>query len=274
MQRHPRVFLAALVLAAFLVALLPPRVGAQGPPSLGAAKSLAYEITAVHPHDPAAFTQGLVLYRGSLLESTGRWGTSGVRRVDIPTGRVLLEAPFSDRFFAEGIALVRNRLLVLTWKSGTGFVLDPDSLERTTSFTYPGQGWGLAFGGKRLYLSDGTALIRILDPETLARAGSLKVTGPNGPIHFLNELEWIETSQGPVLLANVWQTDQVAVIDPASGRVRARLDLAPLRKMLGAERRLWAEVLNGLAWDPAQKRLYATGKYWPKLFELRVPYLE
>jgi len=222
-----------------------------------------YDVVNEFPHDTGAFTQGLTMVDNVLYEGTGLRGASSIRRVDLETGKVLQMAKLPDSYFGEGIAAHNGRLLQLTWKSQTGFIYDIDTFERTGEFNYLGEGWGLTHDGKRFIMSDGTARLRFLDMETLESVGQLYVRYGNEPVYYLNELEYIEGS----IYANIWKQDRIAVIDPASGYVTAWIDLAGL---LTKEELRGADVLNGIAWNMQEKRLFVTGKKWPKLFEINL----
>lgn len=231
------------------------------------ARFLSYEIIATHPHDTGAFTQGLAVLHGNLLESTGRNGQSALWLKEIASGKVLRRAPLDDRHFGEGLAVARGRILQLTWTSGVALQYDLQ-FKRTGEFSYRGQGWGLAFDGKRLLMSDGSDRITFRDPGTFAAGGQLQVRDGEAAVTMLNELEFA----GGWLYANVWHSDRIAVIDPASGAVRAWLDLAALRERF-AKPPGWdagEHVLNGIAFNPANGHFYVTGKCWPVLFELNV----
>jgi glutamine cyclotransferase len=217
------------------------------------------------PHDTTAFTQGLVVTDGRLLEGTGVEGRSEVREVDRATGRVRRRAALPRPMFGEGIAVVGRRLFQLTWKHGRGYVYDAGTLAPVDSFSYTGEGWGLASDGRRLYLSDGTSHIRVIDPSGFRVERTFQVQEVNRPVWMLNELEWVRGE----LWANVYQTDLIARIDPASGRVLGWLDVSGL--LTPAERRAAAErggVANGIAFDSARQRLLVTGKLWPRIFEV------
>ena len=217
------------------------------------------------PHDTMAYTQGLLVHDGRLLESTGIEGRSDVREVDQHTGRVLRRTELAGNEFGEGIAVLGERLYQLTWKSGRGRVYDARTLALIDSFSYEGEGWGLASDGTSLYLSDGTSSIRVIDPATFRVSRTIKVTEAGKPVYLLNELEWIRGE----LWANVYQTDFVARIDPASGRVIGWIDLA---KLLSSEERgdvgARGGVANGIAYDSASDAVLVTGKYWPFLVKL------
>lgn len=214
-------------------------------------------------HDPEAFTQGLDLYDGVLYESTGVEGRSSVRQVELTTGKVLRRVDVPYPIFGEGITVLDGRLYQLTWKSHKGFIYDAATLAPLDSFAYSGEGWGLATDGKVLYMSDGTPTLRVLDPRTLQVARTIAVTEAGRPVPYLNELEWVKGE----LWANVWMTDLVARIDPATGNVTGWVDLAGL---LTPQERAGVDVTNGIAYDPASDRLLVTGKYWPRLFAVEV----
>ena len=222
-----------------------------------------YEVVATYPHDPGAFTQGLVLDDGVLYEGTGIRGRSELRRVDLESGTVLQRTELDDALFGEGITVVEDRIVQLTWTSRTGFVYDRESIARTRTFRYPGEGWGITHDGTQLIMSDGTSTLYLLDLDTFERRESVAVSDDGEPVNDLNELEYI---QGKVF-ANVWQTDRIAVIELLTGDVEAWIDLSGL---LPPEDRPGANVLNGIAWDPSTGHLLVTGKLWPTLFEIRL----
>ncbi|MBI5514649.1 MAG: glutaminyl-peptide cyclotransferase [Deltaproteobacteria bacterium] len=220
-------------------------------------------VLARFPHDPDAFTQGLEFYQGRLYESTGLEGYSTLRVVDTRTGRVLRSRAVAPEHFAEGLTVFRGRVYQLTYRSGRCFVYDADTLEPVREFTYPGEGWGLSHDDQHLLMSDGTDTLRVLDPETFTALRTVRVTdGGVGVIH-LNELELL----GGELWANVWGSDRIARIDPRSGRVLGWLDLSAVHLQAGTEEP--EAVLNGIAYEPTEGRLFITGKLWPWLFELR-----
>lgn len=227
-----------------------------------------YEVVRIYPHDFRAFTQGLVYDDGQFFESTGRLGESSLRRVQVATGAVLQTRNLEDEYFGEGLALVEDRLIQLTWTSEVGFVHDRHTFERLGTFTYPGEGWGLAYDGAELAMSDGTAELRFLDPATLTETRRVTVTDATGPVMLLNELEYVEGE----IWANIWQTDRIARISPATGHVIGYLDLAGLLDHWAWSRfwRLHTDVLNGIAYDDATDRIFVTGKLWPVVFEIRV----
>ncbi len=220
-----------------------------------------YEIVHVYLHDSEAFTQGLVYKDGLLYESTGIKGQSSIREVELETGSVLRIRDLGAAYFGEGLAVVGNRAYQLTWRNQTGFVYARDTFEPESTFQYAGEGWGLAFDGNHLIMSDGTSYLRYLDTVTLNEVKRIQVTDDKGPVIKLNELEFIKGE----IFANVWTTDTVVRIAPLTGKVVGRIDLSGL--LTPAERRS-ADVLNGIAYDAAHDRLFVTGKRWPKLFEI------
>jgi glutaminyl-peptide cyclotransferase len=230
-----------------------------------AAKTPVYSYTVVNafPHDPDAFTQGLIFRDGVLFESTGYNGKSSLRKVKLETGDVLQRYNVDARYFAEGMTDWGNRLIQLTYTTNVGFVYDLSSFAVQRTFTYTGQGWGLTHDTRRLIMSDGTSSLRFLDPETLRETGRITVKDGAKLIDNLNELEFVKGE----VYANVWMTDRIAIISPESGRVTAWLDLTGIR---GPIRSSGEDVLNGIAYDAARDRLFVTGKYWSRLFEIRV----
>lgn len=224
----------------------------------------AFMVKHSYPHDAKAFTQGLYIKDGVLYESTGMKGESSIRRVQLETGRVLQKKDIADEYFGEGIAPVGNEIVALTWTSKVGFVFDAKTMRLKRKFTYSGEGWGLTSNGKDVYMSDGTPAIRILDGATLKEKRRIEVSADGKPIPMLNELEWVEGQ----IFANVWGSDVIARIDPADGKVVGWIDLT------GLADKSWTrgtdDVLNGIAYDAANKRLFVTGKHWPKLFEIEL----
>lgn len=223
------------------------------------------EVVDAYPHDKAASTQGLLYADGVLYESIGGYGESGLRRVALDSGRLLASRPLDDRYFGEGLALVGDRLIQLTWKAGVGFVYDRDTLEPIGRFSYKGEGWGLTYDGRHLIMSDGSATLRFLDPDGFQVVRRLDVTLAGEPLAQLNELEFVNGQ----IWANVWHSDNMVRIDPRSGRVIGIVAAAHLRAKLPATAS--AGVLNGIAWDASGQRILVTGKNWPRLFEIRYP---
>jgi glutamine cyclotransferase len=226
-------------------------------------EQIRYRVAAVYPHDPRAFTQGLLVHGGRLLESTGQYGHSELREVEIETGRVLRSASAPAAEFGEGLTLARGSLFQLTWQNGIAHVLDPATFARIADHRFEGEGWGLTFDGKELVQSDGSARLIFRSPATFAVTRTIDVRRAGAPQFYLNELEWIDGA----IWANVWMSDELVRVDPATGAVTGVLAAAGL---LSPEEAEAANVLNGIAWDAAKKRLYVTGKYWPKLFELEL----
>lgn len=220
-----------------------------------------YRVVARYPHDPQAFTQGLVYRDGLLYESTGRRGRSELREVRLETGAVLRRRAVADEYFAEGLALWDGRLIQLTWTAGVGFIYGRDDLRPRATFSYPGQGWGLTHDGHHLVMSDGSSTLRFLDPETFEEHRQVRVTDGGVPVRNINELEYV----GGEIYANVWKTDRIAVIAPESGRVTGWIDLGELPR---PEDR--GAVANGIAYDAGDGRLFVTGKLWPSLFEIEL----
>jgi glutamine cyclotransferase len=227
------------------------------------APTIGYQLVACYPHDEKAFTQGLLFRDGVLYESTGLNGESTLRRVRLETGAVLEQRRLNRRYFAEGLAEHAGELFQLTWDSGVAFVHDARTLDLRRTLRYRGEGWGLTSDGMRLVMSDGSDTLRFLDPTTFAVTGRVRVTDAGTPVERLNELEFINGA----ILANVWLTDRIAVIDPTSGTVTAWLDLADLVPVRSGPTNA---VLNGIAWDGQANRLFVTGKLWPRLYEILV----
>lgn len=219
-----------------------------------------YEVTARLPHDPKAYTQGLLFADGVLFESTGLYGHSTIRRVDLRSGRVLASRPLAADRFGEGLALVADRLYQLTWKEGTAYTYDTATLAPRDSFRYPGEGWGLTSDGTSLIMSDGSDSLRVLSPTTFQMQRVIHVRYHGAPLYQLNELEYLDGE----ILANVYQSSWVLRIDPVTGTVREAIDFADLYP----ERPATADVMNGIALAPDGHHLLLTGKLWPVLFEV------
>jgi glutaminyl-peptide cyclotransferase len=222
-----------------------------------------YQIVRVYPHDPKAFTQGLQYVDGVLYEGTGQVGQSSIRKVELVTGKVLQHRDVPAPHFGEGITVWKNDLIELTWQTHVAFVYDRATFQPKKQFTYPGEGWGLTQDTAGLIMSDGSDELRFLDPVTFAEKRRLKVTAAGAPLRNLNELEYVKGE----IFANVWQTDYVARIAPDTGKVGAYLDL---RGLLTPAERANTDVLNGIAYDAEHDRLFVTGKWWPKLFEIKL----
>lgn len=229
----------------------------------GALPIYDFVVKNVYPHDPDAFTQGLFISKGVLYESTGLPGRSSVRKVELKTGKVLMKTDIAAQYFGEGITEFNDEIVGLTWTSQVGFVFDKASLKMKQTFSYAGEGWGLASDGKHILMSDGTAFIRTLKPGTLEELKRVQVTAEGKPLDRLNELEWVDGE----LYANVWGADVIARIDPESGKVVGWIDLTGLLKAEWKDGHT-VDVLNGIAYDKQQRKLYVTGKLWPKMFEI------
>lgn len=223
----------------------------------------SYELVATYPHDPGAFTQGLFFRDGYLFESTGRY-PSTIRKVRIEDGAVLHMTELPCHCFGEGITPWGENLISLTWRNGGGFIWNIDDLTPHTVFEYEGEGWGLTHDGRRLIMSDGSSVLRFLDPVSLTQIGRLQVMDGAVPVPLLNELEWVDGE----IFANVWQSTRIARIDPETGMVKAWIEMENL--VPESVREPDDEVLNGIAWDPQNGRLFVTGKHWPKVYEVRV----
>jgi glutamine cyclotransferase len=223
-----------------------------------------FKIIRTYPHDPAAFTQGLVYHDGFFYEGTGLNGRSQLRKVRVETGEVVQHVDLPGEYFGEGIAIVRNKVIQLTWQSHIGFVYNLSDFKLLRQFSYPGEGWGLTSKGNEIFMSDGTAEIRVLDGTTLKEKRRFTVRDGTTPVDQLNELEFVEGE----LFANIWQTDRIARISPHSGKVVGWIDLTGL--LSPVYRRQDGAVLNGIAYDSVHKRLFVTGKLWPSIFEIQV----
>jgi glutaminyl-peptide cyclotransferase len=227
------------------------------------AREVGYEVVNKFPHDPGAFLQGLVWHNG-FFESTGQFGRSSLRRVEYSTGKVLQQINLDSQYFGEGLAMVGDRLFQLTWQSRRGFVYDQSSFKLLREFTYDTEGWGLTYDGKSLILSDGTDLLTFYNPDSFTPIRKLSVKFNGTALRDINELEYI----GGEIWANVWHTDRIVRIDPASGQVKSYLNLAGI---LPEEERSDPEaVLNGIAYYAQAKRIFVSGKLWPYIFEIRL----
>jgi glutaminyl-peptide cyclotransferase len=243
----------------FSFLLLSANVPLPAPPPI-----ILHTVEARYPHDRDAFTQGLIWRDNVLYETTGQLGKSDIRRVRLSDGKALKTVKMPPEVFGEGVTDWQNELISITWQNGVGYRWSLDTLKRTKRFTYPGEGWGLTQDGKQLYMSDGTANVRVLDPVSFNEMRRINVTFRGRPLNQLNELEWIKGA----LYANVWQTPFIVKIDPESGRVTGILDFAPLAKEVALKDR--DAVLNGIAYDATRDVLLITGKKWPTLFAVRL----
>jgi glutamine cyclotransferase len=280
-----------LVLGALIFAPLTQQAHAQKPagmpvnnssnPTRSGVPVYGYRVVNVYPHDPGAFTQGLIYHDGRLYEGTGLHGKSSLREVALETGKVLKHRDLPGIYFGEGIALCGKRLIQLTYQSNVGFIYDMD-LQLAGSFHYPTEGWGLACAGDHLILSDGTATLRRLDMKTYRIIKEMTVTDQGRPVVHLNELEMVKGE----IFANIWQTEKIARISPATGEVTGWIDLgglSALAQAASARKSITGtgtnpdpaplheiDVLNGIAYDERGDRLFVTGKFWPKLFEIKL----
>ncbi|MBI5664910.1 MAG: glutaminyl-peptide cyclotransferase [Nitrospirae bacterium] len=226
--------------------------------------SFTYKIVNTFPHDNKAFTQGLVFDDGTLYEGTGLNGSSSLRKIKYETGELLLGLKLPARFFGEGITVFGDKLIQLTWRSDTGFVYDKNNFKLLGKFNYKTEGWGITHDGRRLIMSDGSATLYFLNPETYEMTGRLEVADNNGPVTRLNELEYVRGE----IYANVWQTDNIAIIDTETGRVKGWIDLGKLSQLAGGDKA--TKTLNGIAYDKEADRLFVTGKLWPDIYEIKL----
>lgn len=248
------------LLFAFALALVPAASAADAPLPVAQA-----EVLERLPHDSAAFTEGFFVEDGAFFESTGHVGRSFIRKIDPHTGKVLRQVAVPAPYFGEGIAQVGGEIVSLTWQHGTGFRWRAADFRKLGTFRYQGEGWGLASAGGLLVMSDGTATLRVLDPKTLAVTRTIAVTLRGAPLDDLNEIEIVDGE----ILANVWHANAIVRIDPASGRVKGLIDLSALVREVAASDP--EAVPNGIAWDRKTRRLYVTGKLWPKVFRIAWP---
>ncbi len=262
--QHSRRLLFALALGLLAGCSRPAPATSAAPPAPPAPIYYSYEIVNSFPHDRSAFTEGLVFINGRLYESTGLNGQSTLREVDLTTGAVVREIALPSQYFGEGLTVLGDKAYQLTWQNQQGFVYDLATFKQVGQFTYTGEGWGLTTDGHSLIMSDGTSQLRFLDPATFALQRTVTVANQGQPVKEINELEYIKGE----IYANVWQTDYVLRIDPATGRVQGVIDFRDL--LPPAERAPDTDVLNGIAYDPAGDRLFVTGKRWPKLFEVKL----
>ena len=247
---------ASLTLMSRAIGFAPPQAPAPTLPIYG------YTVVRSYAHDPGAFTQGLQFVDGVLYEGTGLNGRSSIRRVNLESGNVLKQHNIDEKYFGEGITVFGTDLFELTWQSGVAFVYDRNTFAPKKSLKYSGEGWGLTHDGTSLIMSDGTEYLRFLDPATFAERRRVRVTGVGQPLKNLNELEYVKGE----IFANVWMTDYIARIDPATGRINSYVDLRGLMPANDPSR----DVLNGIAYDAAGDRLFVTGKLWPRVFEIKL----
>jgi glutaminyl-peptide cyclotransferase len=233
-------------------------------PANGPVPKYGYQIVNIWPHDSNAFTQGLILMDGKLLESTGQEGFSSLRRVELESGKILKKVDVPVPYFAEGITSLNGKIYQLTWRHNIGFIYDAQTFARVGEFNYQGEGWGLATDGQSLILSDGSNRIRFIEPAGFRVTRTITVTDGSTPVRELNELEYVNGE----IYANIWHDNRIATIDPQSGHVKAWIDLTGL--MPEDELEDPEAVLNGIAYDPAADKLIVTGKLWPRVFEIKV----
>ena len=226
--------------------------------------SYGYKIVNIFPHDSRAFTQGLTFEDGVLYEGTGGSGISTLRRVDVKTGNILKSRRIRGHYFGEGVTIFKDRIIQLTYLSKTGLVYDKETFELIERFDYPTEGWGLTHDTTHLIMSDGTANLYFLNPETYERSRQIEVRDNNGPVPFLNELEYIKG----YIYANIWQSDDIAIISPETGLVAGYIRLQGLLDPSSFHEPI--DVLNGIAYDSENDRLFVTGKLWPELFEIEL----
>jgi glutamine cyclotransferase len=224
----------------------------------------SYEVVNSWPHDAEAYTQGLVFYDGSLFESTGLYGSSSLRRVELKTGKVKKKVDVAREYFAEGMTIFGDKIFQLTWQAQKGFVYDLKKFRQEGEFTYEGQGWGLTHDNHSLIMSDGTNRIRFLDPNTFQVQRTISVYENGHPLTELNELEFIKGE----IYANIWKTDRIVRIDPTTGRINAWVDMTGLHHE--GDRRIPENCLNGIAYDAESDRIFLTGKRWSKMYEIRL----
>jgi glutamine cyclotransferase len=259
-RRYRLCFLSLWLLAALVVSSCSPRLSSISQQ----ATIYTYKIVNTYAHDRNAFTEGLAFASGSLYEGTGRYGNSSLRKVDLATGDVLQMRRLPAEYFGEGITIYDDAIVQLTWQSHTGFIYNKDSFSLSREFSYPTEGWGIAYDGQRLIMSDGTTVLHFLSPKTLESIGELEVRDDNKPVSRLNELEYVNGN----IYANVWKTDRIAIIEPQDGRVTGWIDLSGLLQTQDYSGPV--DVLNGIAYDSQADRLFVTGKLWPFLFEIEL----
>lgn len=223
-----------------------------------------YKVKAVYPHSATAYTQGLYWHDGFLWEGTGQYGQSALRKVDLYSGEAVAGAPLERHYFGEGIALLGGRIYQATWTDGKVFVYDAQSLDLLKTISYDGEMWGLTTDGEKLYMSDGSHEIHVINPDGFIKERSFPVSVGRRPLHEINELEWIDGR----IWANIYMSDSIVIIDPDTGEVEGIVDLQGI--LPDADRTIYTDVLNGIAYDAAGGRIFVTGKNWNKLFEIEI----
>ncbi|MCC5878020.1 MAG: glutaminyl-peptide cyclotransferase [Candidatus Sumerlaeia bacterium] len=227
-----------------------------------APRQLVVEVIHTYPHDPGAFTQGLFFHEGKLYESTGKHGKSSLREVRYTTGEVVRQVDLPHEFFGEGLEMVGDLLYQLTWRENTAFVWDLETFQQVNQFQYEGEGWGLTYNGEHLIMTSGSTNLYFRDPDTFALVHTQPVTLDGRPQRWLNELEYVDG----LVWANIFMEDKIVAVDPRTGRITKVVDCSGL---LEPQVRRRVDVLNGIAWHPERETFFITGKYWPKLFEVR-----
>jgi glutamine cyclotransferase len=250
-----KIYAQALLLAALLPAAA----------AYAALPTYDFKVVRSYPHDTQAFTEGLLYRDGFLYESTGLNGKSSIRKVDLASGKVLQSKDIPPQYFGEGLTVWGDTLVGLTWQTQTGFVFDLKTFEVKNQFAYPGEGWGLAQNGKELVMSDGTATLRFLDPKTFLEVRRVKVTADGIAVDQLNELEVVDGE----IFANIWHTSTIARIDQNTGKITGWIDFSKLYPDAGKGQNA-ENVMNGIAYDAEKKRLFVTGKLWPKIYEVKI----
>jgi len=231
---------------------------------VASSSAYGYKVINTFAHDRKSFTQGLVFENGILYEGTGLYGRSELRKIDLRTGNILQTRKLPAEFFGEGITIYGNSIIQLTFRSNVGFVYDKNSLELLQQFNYPTEGWGITHNGRHLIMSDGTPTLYFLDPETFEQVSLIRVYDSNVPVWGLNELEYVEGQ----IYANIWPTERIAIIALDTGRVTGWIDMEGL--LARQNHTEYVDVLNGIAYDEENDRLFVTGKFWPKLFEIKL----
>ena len=235
------------------------------PVDSGSPTLYAYTIDNTYPHDPAAFTEGLVFNNDVLYESTGNYGESSLRQVNLETGEVQKEVFLPSQYFGEGLTVVNDSLVQLTWQNNVGFVYDKATLEVLGNFSYSTEGWGLTFDGDQLIMSDGSSNLYFLDPTTFQKTGQINVHDGNASVTDINELEYVHGD----VYANIWLQQKIAIINPQTGSVKGWIDLTPLYQTNNPTNNI-DNVLNGIAYDAQTNRLFVTGKDWPNLYQITI----
>ena len=256
--RKKALLFTALVFFLFLLQLAYQTMNDKGP------SYYSFNVLTTHPHDNSAFTQGLVFHDGLLYEGTGLYGRSSLRIAELSTGDIIEQVDLPDDYFGEGMTIMGDRVYQVTWKENTGFVYSMDDLTEIRSFSYSGEGWGLTHDGSHLILSNGSSTLSFLDPETFQVVRTVDVTYEDAPVPDLNELEYVDG----LVYANVWQLDQIVIIDPDDGATVGWIYLAGIEDHLGSIEGI--DVLNGIAYNSETGRLMVTGKLWPNIFEIEL----